>query len=850
MDQSILQEQTFKLPRLFAGEPIEISAETIEAIVPFPDYVLRKLANALRGTGVMGLVGSPGSGKFTALQQASTIPTHYYSLHKYLDTRDMPQPVKDLQPGLDGQRVFALQASQLSEALVCEMVKSKWPSRIVLVGTGKIWGLADVVYHNSEKFAREVAIKIGATQEQLQACGGDLRQLQLAKKMGKYWSTSVDMCGHTYFDTKAILNNKTRAPRFYNKAWLEQNMLASTDDLSVCREFYDSLVFMDVHRYDPVSAWTTKEDVHEEDCHILKLSISKMNKPPTTLQKPVKDETTSACWYYPAFVKNMKRTASHLEGDDADAQLHRLNKNFLATYVYAPHPRSSLTEEEADVPQPPRKRIKNSGEEVPQTSESSQQPPAPTEVKQAATDALPKGTPEYDLFHGWGLYRTKLRGYVDRTQCTAQGAQSYQDAPIDLKAAKWLRVHYSRGIRLDVIATALEEKMSFVLFDVASTDAGVVVFIYKPTQHNIKPLLKVGTHDPERIEVARLGRGQGRSQAKNSQKDLIAQFQQLPGQHITNMYLGRVADVEEYTAKTLFEAVKHMTPEAYTNFVLEAQLKMENGSDVKELERLLCNAHIESRVKELRKLSGRVITNVVYASTVKETGQVQPESVFKNNWKELLVTVHDKSLMTPLMPRKGDKVTLETFLKFPELHQNVTLFIPGDSRKGKTELAKYICLLLAVTYQKDEPRFLMTNTLDSLRNNQSLMLPGVPVLLDDIGGEDNDQQLIYSSISMWKAILQIKDATQNRARNDDLMWASRQPKVMTTNCEHLEDWIVTMFPRAKQNHKEAIKLRTAEVQTIKESLYVHERASNTSQSFLQQEMTTATASEAIASLFG
>ena len=73
---------------------------------------------------------------------------------------------------------------------------------------------------------------------------------------------------------------------------------------------------------------------------------------------------------------------------------------------------------------------------------------------------------------------------------------------------------------------------------------------------------------------------------------------------------------------------------------------------------------------------------------------------------------------------------------------------------------------------------------------------------------------------------------------------------MTTNCENLEDWIVTMFPRAKQNHKEAITLRTAEVQTIKESLYVHERVSNASQSFLQQEMTTAAASEAIASLFG
>ena len=61
----------------------------------------------------------------------------------------------------------------------------------------------------------------------------------------------------------------------------------------------------------------------------------------------------------------------------------------------------------------------------------------------------------------------------------------------------------------------------------------------------------------------------------------------------------------------------------------------------------------------------------------------------------------------------------------------------------------------------------MANTLDSLRSNQALVLPGVPLLLDDVGGDDNDQQLIYSSVSMWKTILQVKDATQNRARNDN-----------------------------------------------------------------------------------
>ena len=114
-----------------------------------------------------------------------------------------------------------------------------------------------------------------------------------------------------------------------------------------------------------------------------------------------------------------------------------------------------------------------------------------------------------------------------------------------------------------------------------------------------------------------------------------------------------------------------------------------------ELDRLLRMTQIESRVKEMRKQSGKVVTHVVFASIIKVIGQVQPDTVFKESWKKLLVTIHDRSLLTPAMPQTGSKVTLETFLKFPELHQNATLFLPGLSRKGKTELAKLMCILQA-----------------------------------------------------------------------------------------------------------------------------------------------------------
>ena len=197
----------------------------------------------------------------------------------------------------------------------------------------------------------------------------------------------------------------------------------------------------------------------------------------------------------------------------------------------------------------------------------------------------------------------------------------------------------------------------------------------------------------------------------------------------------------------------------------DALLKQKNGIAHTSLEEVLCDQRIESRVKDLRKISGRLITNVIYASQAQE--HVKPPDAFKDSWRNLKVTIHDTKLLNVTIPRcsgEGNKVTLETFLAYKELNQSVSLFLPGKSRTGKTEIAKLLCLDLAMRYQQgdeEDTKFIMVNTLDSLRNCQACMLPSVPVLLDDIGsGEDNDTQLIYSSISLWKAVLQVPNASQ------------------------------------------------------------------------------------------
>ena len=86
-------------------------------------------------------------------------------------------------------------------------------------------------------------------------------------------------------------------------------------------------------------------------------------------------------------------------------------------------------------------------------------------------------------------------------------------------------------------------------------DDAVVVLIYKANHQNITSRLTtlLGVNEPTQIQIAKFTEGRGRANAKAAQRKLVEEFQRLPGKHSSNMYLGKTADVIEYTAKSLFE---------------------------------------------------------------------------------------------------------------------------------------------------------------------------------------------------------------------------------------------------------------------------------------------------------
>lgn len=119
---------------------------------------------------------------------------------------------------------------------------------------------------------------------------------------------------------------------------------------------------------------------------------------------------------------------------------------------------------------------------------------------------------------------------------------------------------------------------------------------------------------PKEVEVATLSRGRGRNHAKTEQREQLTSIQQRPGKHVTSMHLCKAIDVEEYTAKTRFAAVKDMAVEACVDFVLQARRMMTYGVAVSECECLLYEEKIQRCIKDLRQFSCKAVTNVIVAS--------------------------------------------------------------------------------------------------------------------------------------------------------------------------------------------------------------------------------------------
>ena len=178
----------------------------------------------------------------------------------------------------------------------------------------------------------------------------------------------------------------------------------------------------------------------------------------------------------------------------------------------------------------------------------------------------------------------------------------------------------------------------------------------RPKSDQRKVSIPEGFRERYIISVAKRG------EQRFSDVDILSQLLNLGAMQVRNFDKQELGETPG--AIEVVSAVQSVTPDELAVMRLDAALVAPKARTA--FERVLTSEwHV---TKNALKQMAEPRTQAIYASKVKETGAVQPESVFKSSWRKLRVTIHDRSLLTPLMPRvdqAANVVTMETYLAFP-----------------------------------------------------------------------------------------------------------------------------------------------------------------------------------------
>jgi len=741
MDTCFAGKKNFTFESMFQGHEIQESVsqpESAEEIVPFPPCMISALRAKLQGTGVLYINGPIGSGKRILLKQAASIPIYDFwddDLGRMLQEKDLRAIRQKIQRPLGGEDCIWMfyPAALLSDALVNAMAKTKWQTRVVLIGDEKIQGLGQnfIHYHQiSPRFFQHVARTLGRTSN-MDHCGNDLRMLQHGA------ASQSDKTPHVYFDTKAILNGDERPknPEFYSQQWLEENVLNSSLDLEACADFYKTL--SDTNSYDTY-------DTNDTEADILALSLPKYKRAPNKLAPPTQVQRKSECpyTYFQHRKKGKLAYALHVQHKQyEDAMRPRpeaLGK--VSAQAVAPSPKRSssnmethgntaldthddVVAPEEPAPEAKRARVVAPEEPAPEAKRARVDTPSHSSTDKSDPELQFCPTPEYEFNKTRLLYKSNLRTNV-RSQTEASNYSLIQsmvrDPPATLKQIHWIIAEYGLTDSR-VVAEALATLDDSILFDIVHVEGRCAVLIYKPGFRNLH--FTLGVLKPT-LYVANLPFRAGQQKAKEAQFKLVSTFQDLPGEHVGNMYLHRAGTSDDEDVAMLLDFCKDMSNEQYNEFVLKANVKRENGSPMTAAENYISHRQIEPRVREFRKLTSGKSEMVIRLSDPNILGLVKKPQAFHEKCKHWPVTIHDTSKLTIEIPRLGNAtnvVSMETFFQYPELHQELSLIIPGERRKGKTEYAKLKALELAYIYVPDDPYFIFATTLDSLKSVQAYM---------------------------------------------------------------------------------------------------------------------------------
>lgn len=119
-----------------------------------------------------------------------------------------------------------------------------------------------------------------------------------------------------------------------------------------------------------------------------------------------------------------------------------------------------------------------------------------------------------------------------------------------------------------------------------------------------------------------------------------------------------------------------------------------------------------------------------------------------------------------------------------------SLVLLGPPGRGKTRLMEAMLAQIAMGEQADpaEAYFLVVSSPDALRKAQSLFQPGVPLGLDEFMASEARGNRPPPTLAMMKNVLEVHSASTMDARSNDLAFASRQARIVTSNARTHNQW--------------------------------------------------------------
>ena len=208
-------------------------------------------------------------------------------------------------------------------------------------------------------------------------------------------------------------------------------------------------------------------------------------------------------------------------------------------------------------------------------------------------------------------------------------------------------------------------------------------------------------------------------------------------------------------------------------------------------------------------LSRNVINRQIMLARMKADKTIRDIAIIKNH-ALIIENIRDKKMLKHSVFRMApevelnltqfinlDKLYCETmneetgcYIRFSLLdyilsgkYVRYSLVLLGPPGRGKTRLMEAMLAQIAMGEQADpaEAYFLVVSSPDALRKAQALFQPGVPLGLDEFMASEARGNRPPPTLAMMKNVLEVHSASTMDARSNDLAFASRQARIVTSN---------------------------------------------------------------------